>query len=277
MPEIGEVKNFVDFLNKKIKGKKLIDLIVHKNEIFKNDIKNLIQILKLKDKIVKITNVDSKGKFIFFELLLLDIDNQKSEKHSEKKIGYRYIGNHLGLTGFWSLDKTNNCIMELVYESSTDKTNVIYFNDPRRFGKLLWLSLTELKEKLSKLGPDVLSSEFTENIFLNIMHNPKIQNKIIVSVLSEQDIMSGIGNYLRAEILYDSKIHPNTKVKDLTNIKKKELYHSIVKISKKSYEDGNDYKTLVYGNDIDKYGNPVKKIIINNRTIWFVPNVQILY
>lgn len=266
MPEGPEVKNLVNYLNENLEGKQLLKITVNSgpHKKFIEDIeKYLNPVLNKKDKIIKIYNVNCKGKFIYFTLILY-------EKDSLKKIGLRYIGNQLGLTGDWNLNRSNNNILELDFLNN-NKVEKIYFNDTRRFGRLYWLTHEQLQDKLNDMGPDVLDQSFTEKVFDEIFSQKKLQNKMIVQVLNDQKIISGIGNYLRADILYLSKIHPETKVENLTKQRLKILYENI-KIVIEYASTHND--TIIYGKTEDKLGNPVKKMTITNRTIWYVPAVQ---
>ena len=55
--------------------------------------------------------------------------------------------------------------------------------------------------------------------------------------MDQNDIVSGIGNYLSAEILYDAKISPHRQLDKLSNTEKKQLAHSMRKIVKLAYYD----------------------------------------
>ena len=143
------------------------------------------------------------------------------------------------------------------------------------------LTKSELVVKLCELGMDIFSEKFTEDKFIKIISDYK--NKMVGLLLIDQHIISGIGNYLRADILYDAKIHPNTKINELSKDELKILYSSIKKITNKSYEQNGtnvetyisgDYDPLVYGKKFDLYGNKVEKLLISGRSIYYVPKIQ---
>lgn len=52
--------------------------------------------------------------------------------------------------------------------------------------------------------------------------------------LMKQNIVSGVGNYILSECLYDTKLHPLIECKDLTKKQAKNLYNNIVEIMIKS-------------------------------------------
>ena len=101
---------------------------------------------------------------------------------------------------------------------------------------------------------------------------------------------SGVGNWIRAEILYECKIAPNRKLKDLSESDIKHLYHWSIKILKDAYNvkgltisnyidpEGNygTYKVKVYMQKKDPYGHKViTSVFSDKRTIHWVPEVQI--
>ena len=152
------------------------------------------------------------------------------------------------------------------------------------------------------------------DVALSIMINDFIKktrkNLNVVKVLMDQNgIVSGIGNYLVAEILYDAKINPHKKLTDLTAKKILQLAHSMKKIVKRAYYDnktgymdnfknfmakhkervdknifpnyhpdikiGTGFQFKVYGQETDPKGNKVKQDnIIKDRTIHWVPKIQ---
>lgn len=62
------------------------------------------------------------------------------------------------------------------------------------------------------------------------------KDKNLYKILMDQDaIVSGVGNYMVSEILYDAKLNPHRSLTDLTDNEIKALAHSIRKIAKQSY------------------------------------------
>ena len=75
----------------------------------------------------------------------------------------------------------------------------------------------ELTNKLNKIGPDIMEQSTDLELFKNQIKKRNNLDKSIGLVIMDQKIISGIGNYLRADILYLSKINPFRKVKKLNN------------------------------------------------------------
>ena len=96
-----------------------------------------------------------------------------------------------------------------------------------------------------------------------------------------QKKISGIGNYLRSEILYDAKINPFITIGKLNSNKIKDLFKSIVKISKKSFNSQNvilkdeknytdEFEFKVYQQDKTPKGEKVYRKVIKGRSVFYV-------
>ena len=135
------------------------------------------------------------------------------------------------MSGQWSQSRTKHSAFCIQIDTSIE----LNFNDPRRFGTIKFTKgLSALQKKLSELGPDVLEvEELDSEIFVkNILKNP---SKIISEVLMDQRCVAGIGNYLRAEILFDCGINPWKSLSELEANQYLDLCKSITKVSKLSY------------------------------------------
>ena len=147
MPEVVEITLTALFLNSQLAGKKITKINVLDGRYSRHPLPGLKSIKAALP--LKVVKVDSKGKFMWFEL---KDDNNKTY----------YILNTFGLEGMWDFDdkKHNN----VAFEISDGKT--LYFNDSRNFGTLVATSQKKLlKNKLDNLGPDLLKEDFTDDEF----------------------------------------------------------------------------------------------------------------
>jgi formamidopyrimidine-DNA glycosylase len=149
-----------------------------------------------------------------------------------------------------------------------------------------------LDKKLKSIAPDIMDN-MSIDTFTNII--TKYPKKIIGLLLLNQKILSGIGNYLRADILWMSQVSPYRKVKNLSTKDIHNLYHNMLaltwglydyekaikmRIINKSIKIPSDYKRdfFVYYEDSDIYGNPVKKEELyegsKKRFIYWCPKYQ---
>lgn len=187
-----------------------------------------------------------------------------------------------GMTGRWSKDSTEiHNRIQLQFDNDT-----LYFNDMRGFGTLtVMLSKDVLTNKLNKLGLDVFTLKKSDKqLFINALFNDRTNNKMIGKVLLEQEYVSGLGNYLRAEILWDTFISPYRLIKDITAKEKEALFISTLKIikyhykyitkHKASYYPTRDETFKVYLRDKDIYGNTVIHEKLGPQTIHWVKERQ---
>ena len=82
---------------------------------------------------------------------------------------------------------------------------VMRFNDPRRFGSLLWQPAGQTHELLQALGPEPLSDAFDGDYLFERSRGRKAPVK---TFLMDQRIVVGVGNIYAAESLFRAGISP---------------------------------------------------------------------
>ncbi len=87
---------------------------------------------------------------------------------------------------------------------------------------------------LSKLGPDVLHDATTQATARRALE--KHANVPLGESLLKQSVLSGIGNYLRAEILYMARLHPGTTPAQLSPGALDELSELVLSVPRRAYE-----------------------------------------
>lgn len=241
MPEGPEVKVIVDGLNSVLKNKYIVDINLTKTGRYRNKAPNGFKDFKsfVTKKKPKIEKILVKGKFIYFL-----INN-----------GW-YIFNQLGMSGIWSHQPQKHTCLILTYTQSNPNNIIanifnsnlkkLYFIDQRHFGIFEFTNKKSiLNQKLNSIGPDLLNQKVTIQQFKNILNNHL--NKNICKVLMDQKIISGIGNYLKSEILYESKLHPLLTIKQLTPKEINNLLKASQRLIKASYN--------AQGNSLRHYKN----------------------
>ena len=174
MPELAELKFTADYVNQVSEG--ITFTKVEKNPVHKCDDLN-IPFTKFKIK------AKSKGK----EMVLYFLDN-----HSDQFVTVRIT---MGMSGHFKLTHTGQELKHshLKFYSNADTT--LSFVDVRRFGKwkqgLAWSD---------GRGPDP-TTEYDE-FWKNVMTNLTKLKKPLYEMLMDQKYFNGIGNYLRAEIIF---------------------------------------------------------------------------
>ena len=277
MPEGPEVTVLAETLDFDLKNKIINNIVINSKSRYK---------LKKPDGFNQfVNNIPSK---------LLYIKNKGKLLYWKFDNGYHMI-NHLGMSGFWSKIPSKNVCLEIQYEYINNfgfKTYATYyFNDQRHFGSVQFVKTEpNLKNILNKLGPDILNDNtLNYKKFLNIMKEHS--NKNITKVLMDQSIISGIGNYIKSESLYQARISPLLKIKELDDTRLKTLYQTVRTVILSSYNSQSTktkklkdtprllgslgFTFSVYQRTYDLYGNKIVKTKTpDGRTTHWVPSLQ---
>lgn len=141
-------------------------------------------------------------------------------------------------------DQSSFCSLTCIFVSNR------YYYDSLSYGTLkVCFDESELAQKLQKLGPSWLAAKDAGNVadFADfgvsfeaftalIRRGGKPQKRRRLAVfLMDQSKTSGVGNYILAEVLYRSRIHPWAKVGDLSDDDICTLYKAIHDVMLESY------------------------------------------
>ena len=271
MPELPEVETTIRGLNPIINCT-IINIKIHTPKLRFIIPKNLSKIHNGK----RIKEIKRKGKYI-----LLNLEDNYT------------IIIHLGMSGRLRLLNCN-IFRKQKHDHFIIRTNqdhCLIFNDARKFGLIDYGKKETIYQKkyLSNLGKDALSTSLTYE-YLAL----KISKKIapIKQILLDQKVIAGIGNIYASEILFDAKISPFCKGRDLSLIECRNIVISIRKILKKAIIAGGstlkDYVSTdgtignfqknfkVYNKSGQKIiGKQIVKIIQYGRSTFYCPGIQI--
>lgn len=114
----------------------------------------------------------------------------------------------------------------------------LFFNDQRKFGWVRLLPTVEVPsiDFFQKVGPEPLADDFTADAFIERLR--RRDGSAIKAVLLDQTVVAGIGNIYADESLWAAKIHPLTRVKDVSDAQLRDLYVGLIKVLKLSIEKG---------------------------------------
>ena len=98
----------------------------------------------------------------------------------------------------------------------------------------------DLIEILATLGPDALPyrGRFDQREFQRRLFLPQHQDETIGAALLNQQIVAGLGNYLRAEVLFNCKLNPWLNVAQLTKRNISCLTRTIPQLAADAYKRG---------------------------------------
>lgn len=114
----------------------------------------------------------------------------------------------------------------------------LFFNDQRKFG---WMKLFPSIEVpnidfMKKVGPEPLEDDFTADVLWERLQRRK--NTTIKAAILDQTVLAGVGNIYADEGLWGAKIHPDTRVKDVSKEQVAELWREIREVMSLAIEKG---------------------------------------
>jgi DNA-formamidopyrimidine glycosylase len=283
MPEGPEVTIIANGLNHLLKGKQIVSWEIntksryHKKapdgyREFNNELSSITGL--------KVKEVANKGKFIYWTF--------------ENGI---VLFQTLGMSGGWFHHDKGNSGIVLTYLAGKQMKK-LYYDDQRRFGTLKFFiepqqAKQELDKKLRTIGPDLLNDNtFTKAEFISRMRRKILQHKNITRVITDQKVISGIGNYLKAESLYAARINPHKEVGSITDDELGALFKAMKSKIVGSYKVGGasirhysdiddvkgtyEFKMEVYGRKKDPHGRVViaEKIAGDSQNTYWCPDYQ---
>ncbi|XP_026387613.1 formamidopyrimidine-DNA glycosylase-like isoform X1 [Papaver somniferum] len=155
------------------------------------------------------------------------------------------------------------------------------FTDKRRFAKVRLLKDPTLKPPISELGPDALLEPMTTDEFFQLLRKKKIAIK---PLLLDQSFISGIGNWIADEVLYQARIHPLQVSSSLSKEHCETLQKCIIEVIDKAVEVGADssqYPSNWIFHSREKKpgkafvdGKKIDFITAGGRTTAYVPDLQ---
>ena len=226
-----------------------------------------------------------KGDRNYFKNDLIGCSFQEAKRRGKfimvKLDSAKYLIFHFGMTG--NLKYFRNKIYMPPYTrilfSFQNGHNLAYISQ-RMLGGIWLTPFPERLPTIALMGPEPLAPDFSLDIFLKRLKN---KSKTIKTLLMDQKFLAGIGNLYADEILFQAKILPYRKAKDLNKRERIRLYKKIKEVLK----EANKVNAAVWklkrkfiiphryeDNICPKCGNKLKSIKIGNRTSFFCSHCQ---
>lgn len=232
MPELPEVETVRRGLHELIIGRQISAVVNDTDKGFPNAADDVAMFL------VGATVVDVRRRA---KVLLIDLST-----------GYTLV-THLKMTGqlVFVADKErfgaghpNDSLIGILPDKSTRVTiafadsSHLFFNDQRKFG---WMKLYPTVEVpsidfMQKVGPEPLEDDFTADLFYDRLQRRK--NTTIKAAILDQTVLAGVGNIYADEGLWGARIHPATRVRDVSREKITDLWREIREVMTLAIEKG---------------------------------------
>ena len=213
MPEGPEIRRAADRISKVLVGQEIIESNFHYEGIKKKE-----DIVKNKN----IKEIATKGK-----ALLIRFNNDWS------------MYSHNQLYGRWTVNLnttkiTSRRALRVVFKTNKHTVRLWSATDI----DLIPTSQEDEHPFLKKIGPDVLNESCSFELIEKRLMSKRFQKKKASTLMLDQAVFAGLGNYLRSEILFDAKIHPDDRPFDLDKTKITQWAKSIKNISHLAYKTG---------------------------------------
>ena len=88
---------------------------------------------------------------------------------------------------------------------------------------------------LSRLGPDVLDPGLDTTAIEARLQSPAFARRRLRGLLLDQGFLAGMGNYLRAEVLFEAGIAPRRRALDLSPDERAALARALLAVPRRSY------------------------------------------
>ncbi len=165
------------------------------------------------------------------------------------------------------------------------------FNDPRRFGSLLWTPKDPLAHPLlASLGPEPLTDDFNATYLARALKGRRVAIK---QALMNAQVVVGVGNIYASEALFRARVRPRRAAGRLRRAEIEALVVAIQAVLENAIQAGGttlrDYinpdgmpgyfrqKLYVYersGEPCLVCGTPIKHFVLGQRSTYFCPQCQ---
>tara|TARA_B100001113_G_C21024784_1_gene585185 strand:+ start:154 stop:999 length:846 start_codon:yes stop_codon:yes gene_type:complete len=213
MPEGPEIRRVGDSISRVLVGKEIIE-----SYFYYERIKDMEEIVRNKN----IKEITTRGK-----ALLIRFKNDWT------------MYSHNQLYGKWTVNLNSTKIeskraLRVVFKTKKHTVRLWSATDI----DLLPTSKENEHLFLKKIGPDVLNELCSVQLIEERLTSKIFHKKKASTLMLDQTVLSGLGNYLRSEILFDAKIHPDDRPFDLDKERITQWAKSIKNISLLAYKTG---------------------------------------
>jgi formamidopyrimidine-DNA glycosylase len=198
---------------------------------------------------------------------------------------------HLGMSGSLRvLERHAELRKHDHYDLLLDSDRVLRFNDPRRFGCLLWQAAGSVHPLLAELGPEPFDPGF-DGAYLHARAHQR--SAPVKQFLMDQRIVVGVGNIYAAEALFRAGIDPRRAAGRVSEVRFTALADWVRAILSHSIERGGttlrdflrpdgepgyfEQELLVYGRAGEACrvcAEPVASVRLGQRSSFYCPRCQ---
>ncbi len=147
---------------------------------------------------------------------------------------------------------------------------------------------------LQGLGPDVLDMALDADVVAARLLSPVFRGRALGGLLLDQSFLAGMGNYLRAEVLFNAGLHPSQRPRDLDTAQTARLAQALLAVPRHSYatrgieptpgmradyqaHEGERFRFHVFkrdGQPCERCSTPIARISSQSRPLYLCPHCQ---
>lgn len=193
MPELPEVENVRQGLEKLVRNKKILEI----KSSYPRMVRTGFEALKKDLEGQKIKDIKRRGKYLLFDF------------------GQKTLISHLRMEGKYRVEPLDFKIQKHDHIVVRFSDAVLVYADVRKFGTWELLETKDVEQYFlsKKIGPEPSYEAFDELVFTQKVQ--KSQKKIKPYLL-DQSLVAGLGNIYVDEVLWRSQVHPETPAAKLS-------------------------------------------------------------
>ncbi|MBD3949659.1 DNA-formamidopyrimidine glycosylase [Tuanshanicoccus lijuaniae] len=213
MPELPEVESVRRGLNTLVIGKEISAVRVDWPRIIITE----LNVQQWQQQLVGecIEQVHRRGKYLIFEMthgLLVS--------HLRMEGKYQYFP-----AGEFAETQSKHTHCRFIFTDGSQ----LHYHDVRKFGRMEWIDKSERFAYFDKkkLGPEPTVADFDLVRFGEQLRQSK---KMLKPLLLDQTLVAGLGNIYVDEVLYKSRLHPETIANQVSESEVSRLYDAIIQV-----------------------------------------------
>ncbi|OZB10105.1 MAG: endonuclease VII [Marinobacter sp. 34-60-7] len=215
MPEGPEIRRMVDDIERAIAGKSAQTVFFAFEEL-----KPFEGLLRRR----QVLNVEARSKAVLVHFAATDQDGPWS------------VYSHNQLYGKWRTGKTGkapNTRRQLRFAVETEKKTAWLFS-ASDIAVVRPEALADIPY-LKRLGPDPLNETVSAEDLIARLADSRFRGRGLGGILLDQGFVAGIGNYLRSEILFEARLSPWHRPRDLNDGERSRLATAILTMLNRAY------------------------------------------
>lgn len=271
MPEGPEIRRAADRLAKVLLGQRLVDVSLTVPELARYE-------RRLDG--ARVTSIAPRGK-----AMLIGFDNALT------------LYSHNQLYGRWYVvkrDRWPRTNRQLRVALHTDTHSALLYSAT----DIAVLNKKQLASHpfLVKLGPDILDPQLVQAKLCARLEDGAFARRSLAALYLDQGFLAGVGNYLRAEILWAARVNPRARPADLSTAAIKRLANQTLSVSRRAYRQRgitvgpallrtlrnkglrySQYRFHAYGRKgrpCYRCDQPIERAELAGRSLYFCPKCQ---